>query len=121
MIKKATYNATLFNNVTWDFYATINLSPGVPFDLSAYTGQSQIRSHDGTIVASPVVTITDPANGKIWVHVSLAQARGLPLTDCVDKTKGLDWDVVFSTADQGKVFCLVEGKIQVRAGVTQWA
>jgi hypothetical protein len=118
-----TYNPTIKNNETWTLPITINQAGGAPFNLTNYTGKSQIRSADGlTVLATPVVTITAPLLGQLTVVLSLAQAALLRPTSTTTPPKSPlpIWDVIVGNSDQSNVFEVVSGEITVKAGVTTW-
>jgi hypothetical protein len=125
----STYNPTIPNNATWGISVTILQPPvapatvGLPFDLTTYTGKSEIRSHDGnTVLATCTVTITNAALGQLRCFLSLAQAALLHPTSAVvsPKTALPVWDVIIGNSDQSKVFRIVEGVVTVQNGVTHW-
>jgi hypothetical protein len=117
------YNPTIKNNETWTLLITISQPSGDPFDLTTYTGKSQIRSHDGlTVLGTPVVTVVAPTLGQLKVFLSLAQAAILKPTSttCLAKNPLPIWDVIIGNADASNVFEVVSGDVSIKAGVTTW-
>jgi hypothetical protein len=106
-------------------FITITQPGGAPFDLTTYTGKSQIRTHDGlTILGTPVVTMVAPTLGQLKVVLPLAQAvllKPTPTTaTCLAKSPLPIWDVVVGNVDASNVFEVVSGDVTVKAGVTTW-
>jgi hypothetical protein len=127
----AIYNPIIQQNATWEITLTIltpsldgGITPGPPFNLTDYTGQSQIKASysDSTVLASPTVTIVDAVNGVLKISVSLTQAAALSVTSkAVPPKPALPvWDAVIANSDQSKVFKICKGEITVEPGVTHW-
>lgn len=125
----ATYNPIIQQNATWEITLTIRnpsvdggVTPGTPFDLTGYTGQSQIRSSDGTVLGSPTVTVMDMTGGVLKVSTSITQNAALPATSKATPPKPPlpGYDVLIANTSLSKVFRVLKGEVTVEAGVTTW-
>src|ERR1039457_250047 len=101
----ATYSPVVQQNATWEIQITITRPDNTPLDLTTFTGQSQIKaSYDAgaAVLASPVVTIVDPVNGKLKIFLSIAQTAALQATSI--KTPPNPplpvWDVLIANTDK---------------------
>jgi uncharacterized protein involved in outer membrane biogenesis len=127
----ATYSPVVQQNATWEIQITITRPqpdpslPALPFDLTTFTGQSQIKaSYDAgaAVLASPVVTIVDPVNGKLKIFLSIAQTAALQATSI--KTPPNPplpvWDVLIANTDKSQAYSILSGNVTVKPGVTHW-
>jgi hypothetical protein len=119
----ATYNPTITQNSTWEVYITITKPDGSAFSLVDFTGKSSIKSdYDGTVLASPVVTVENAAGGVLKVFLSAAQSASLHPTSTAKPPKpGLPvWDVLIGNSDASKIYRVASGRVTIEPGVTQW-
>lgn len=120
----ATYNPIIQQYSTWEITLTLQNSDLTPFDLTDYTGKSQIRASfsDATVLTSPTVTITDPTHGIMKISLTLTQTSGLAptATNCPSQAKLPVWDVLISNTDNSITFVVVAGSVTVIPGVTHW-
>ena len=121
----ATYSPVVQQNATWEIQITITRPDNTPFDLTTFTGQSQIKaSYDAgaAVLASPVVTIVDPVNGKLKIFLSIAQTAALQATSI--KTPPNPplpvWDVLIANTDKSQAYSILSGNVTVKPGVTHW-
>ena len=121
----ATYSPVVEQNATWEIQITITRPDNTPFDLTTFTGQSQIKaSYDAgaAVLASPVVTIVDPVNGKLKIFLSIAQTAALQATSI--KTPPNPplpvWDVLIANTDKSQAYSILSGNVTVKPGVTHW-
>jgi hypothetical protein len=118
-----TYNPVIRNNETWEITLTLQDGTGAPLDLTGFTGQSQIKTHNrDSLLATLQVTVLSPLAGRVKVFLPLAQAVLLDPTptNVNPKNRPPVWDVVLSNADQSRVYEVVEGEVTIRSGVTEW-
>jgi hypothetical protein len=94
----------------------------IPFVLTGYAVQSQIRDKPGgRILATVSCTVTDDVNGLIGlsltgVQTGTLQPNGPGLSACCQ----YHWDVLVSNDDGATVLELAHGNPIVTAGVTEW-
>jgi hypothetical protein len=115
------YNPTIKQYSTWEINLSLKHADGTAFVLTDYSGRSQIRSafSSDVILGSPTVTITNPTNGLVKVHLSIEQTAALSVTDV--KVSPLPvWDVLIANTDQTKTFVVAQGRVTVEPGVTRW-
>jgi hypothetical protein len=118
----ARYNITIQQNASWELNVTVNDSAGTPVNLTGWTGQSQIKSSYGssTVLASPTITITNAATGKL--KISLTEAQTETLTATTSRTINLPvWDALIANSGETVVLRILEGTATVTPGVTVWS
>jgi hypothetical protein len=125
----ATYNPIIQQNATWEITLTLKnpspdggITPGTPFNLTGYTGQSQIKAADGSVLASPTVTIMDTTNGVVKISMNITQTASLAATSTATPPKPPlpVYDVLIANTDLSKVFRILGGSVTVNSGVTHW-
>ena len=123
----ATYNPIIRQYSTWEITVTLNTPQNTPFDLSDYTGESQIREANTcqgitNVLATPVVTIYDAPNGVLKISLTKTETGLLKPTSITVPPKHPYpvWDVLLTKNDLSETFAILEGYVIVKAGVTQW-
>ena len=116
----SSYNPTIQQYSSWEIFLFLHNPDGSPFILTDYSGESQIRPAYGsaTILASPTVTVTDPTNGAIKVHLTKEQTA--LLSPAAHGAALPVWDVLLSNTDTSDTFVVAQGRVTVIPGVTQW-
>jgi hypothetical protein len=118
------YHPIVYQNATWEISFTVTKGDGSPFNLTGYTGQSQIKASptDNTVLASPTVTIVNTVGGIVKVSLSIVQTAALAATstDPHSKTPLPVYDVLIANTDLSKVYRVLRGSVTVEAGVTHW-
>ncbi|HJX53956.1 MAG TPA: hypothetical protein VJ801_14415 [Polyangia bacterium] len=94
----------------------------IPFVLTGYEVQSQIRDHPGgTILATVTCSVTDETDGLISLSLTSAETEALqpngPGIGCCCK---YHWDVIASDDSGVTIIELVKGSPIVTLGVTEW-
>lgn len=82
---------TLYRGDRWD--RQINVTEGgAPFDLTAFTFTSQIRSHPNasTVLTTVTVDETSKASGVLWLRLTDVQTATLPARTLAYDLQGSD-------------------------------
>jgi hypothetical protein len=119
----ATYNPVIQQNATWQISVTILNADSTPFDLTGYTGESQIRPSYGsnTVLATPTVTITTPTSGQLTIGLTNTQTGALTPTSTISNGCNLPvWDVLISNTGNTEVINILKGQVTILPGVTKW-
>jgi hypothetical protein len=118
------YNPIVRQNATWEILVEVTNQDGTPFDLTDFTGQSQIKSAytNGTVLSSPTVIVDDAEGGALRVHMTMGQTAALSATSTRTPPRPPlpVWDVLISNADNSQVYLVVSGDVTVKPGSTQW-
>lgn len=116
------YSPIIQQNASWIITLTLKDSGGTPLNLTNWTGKSSIKTaYDGTVLATPTVTITTPLQGAVTIQLTAAQTALLtPTPTQPNKTPAPVWDVLLSNSDNSIVYRVLEGPVVVLPGVTKW-
>jgi hypothetical protein len=118
----ATYNTPVINLVCRQgstFFETFEVrnNAGVK-DITGYFGRGHVRvmHSSGTIVASFVVTVSDPTIGLVTVELTPDQTRVIPAEFPMTLYR---YDVEIYTTTPDRVFRIAEGQFAVTPEVTR--
>ena len=113
------YNPTIEQGASASFDITIAVN-NIPKNLTGYIGRSQIRDRaNGTILATPVVSIVDATAGLMNWYLSDEESSKIPTTgEVYNKKEKYVYDVIIESPG-GKITRVINGVVYVSPGVTR--